>query len=239
MDCLTLRRIKLATPRDARPEVIEHLRGCADCAAFVRELENFEQHLHEVASIPVPEGLAEQVILRHREEQWPTLPDRKSGWFTRTSLALAASVVLALSAIVGYNAVQSSREELGASLIAHVLSEPEVLQANEHVELARLEHAFSRYGGELTGTIGEVRHLGRCSIDGVLADHILVQTAHGPATLILVPERRATVSRPMTRDGYAVVILPLRSGSVGIVTDSAERATRVRQLLDRQIRRES
>jgi len=239
MDCLTLRRIMLATPRDARPEVIEHLRGCADCDAFVRELENFEQHLHEAASVPVPDGLAEQIIVRHREQPWPTLSDRKPRWLTRTTLALAASVVLALSAIVGYNTVQSSREELGASFIAHVLSEPEVLQANEHVELARLEQAFSRYGGKLTGTIGDVRHLGRCLIDGVLADHILVQTAHGPATLILIPERRASLSRPMTKDGYAVVILPLRSGSVGIVTESPKRATEVEGLIKAQVRWQS
>lgn len=239
MDCLTLRRIKLATPRDARPEVIEHLRGCADCSAFVLEIENFERNLHEVARVAVPEGLAEQIILRHREQQWPTLSDRKARWFTRTTLALAASVVLALSAIVGYNAVQSSREELAASFIAHVLSEPGVLQARDHVELARLEEAFSRYGGKLSGTIGEVRHLGQCPIDGTLAHHILVQTPHGLATLILMPEQRASLGRPLLKDGLAAVVVALPRGSLGIVSDSAEGATRVRQLLDKQIRRES
>jgi hypothetical protein len=135
-----------------------------------------------------------------------------------------------------YYAVQSSRDELAASFVAHVESEPEVLRAHEYVEPAKIRQAFARYGGELEGTIGEVRHLGRCPIDGVLADHILVQTAHGAVTLILIPERRATLSSPRTLDGYSVVILPLRHGSLGIIADSAAHATEVGKLIQSQVR---
>ncbi len=234
MDCLALRRIKLAEPQDARPEVVDHLRDCADCTAFVRELEAFERRLHQAANVPVPEGLAEQITLRHGK---PPIPgSRYPQWFARTAMALAAGLVLAVSAVVGYNSVQSSRQELGASFIAHVISEPGVLHANDHVALVQLEQTFSRYGGELSGAIGEVRHLGRCPIDGVLAHHILVQTEHGPATLILMPGHRASLRKPMTMDGYAVIILPLRSGSLGIVTDTPDRATAVEKLVKTSVR---
>jgi hypothetical protein len=236
MDCLTLRRIKLAVPQDAGPGVIEHLRDCAGCRTFVRELENLEHHLHEVARVPVPEGLAEQIILRHRRPRWFNPGGWNPRWFSRNAMALAASVMLAVSALVGYYAVQSSRDELAASFVAHVESEPEVLRAHEYVEPAKIRQAFARYGGELEGTIGEVRHLGRCPIDGVLADHILVQTAHGAVTLILIPERRATLSSPRTLDGYSVVILPLRHGSLGIIADSAAHATEVGKLIQSQVR---
>jgi hypothetical protein len=239
MDCLTLRRIKLAAPQDASPQVIEHLRDCAACAAFVNELEALEHRLHEVASVPVPEGLAEQIILRHRRPRWFS-PDGWNLWgFGRNAVALAASVVLAVSALVGYNALQTSREQLAASFVAHVESEPEVLRAREYVEPGRIRQAFARYGGQLAGSIGEVRHLGRCPIDGVLADHILVHTPHGPATLILIPERRARLSSPKRLDGHAVLILPLRHGSLGIITGSPDLATEVRKLIDRQVRWEA
>jgi hypothetical protein len=152
---------------------------------------------------------------------------------------MAASVVLAVSALVGYNSVQSSREELAGTFVAHVLSEPGVLHAREYVEPARLEQAFLRHGGKLTGTIGEVRHLGQCPIDGVLAEHILVQTPDGPATLILMPERRANVAKPLIHDGYAVVILPLRSGSLGIVTDSPDHTIEVERLINARVRWQS
>jgi hypothetical protein len=238
MDCLTLRRIKLATPQEARPEVVAHLHQCGDCAAFVRELEAFEHRLHGAVRVAVPEGLAEQIILRHRDSPSIVPVARESRWFSRTALAMAASVVLAVSALVGYNVIQA-REELAESFVAHVLSEPDVLQANENVGLVRLERAFSRYGGQLSGTIGEVRHLGQCRIDGVLAEHILVRTPDGLATLILIPERRASLSRPLTRDGYAVVILPLRGGSLGIVTDSPDRTLEVEKLIKARVRWQS
>lgn len=235
MDCLTLRRIKLATPQDASPAVVEHLRDCAACTAFVSDLEAMEHRLHEVARVPVPEGLAEQIILRHRQPRWFSPGGWNLQWFSRNAMALAAGAVLAVSALVGYNTIETSRNELAASFVAHVESEPEVLRANEYVEPARIRQAFARYGGELEGTIGEVRHLGRCPIDGVLADHILVQTTHGPATLILIPERRANLSSPRTLDGYAVVIVPLRHGSLGIITDTPARATEVRKLIKSQV----
>lgn len=236
MDCLTLRRIKLATPQDSRPEVIEHLRECADCASFVRELEAFERELHQAAAVPVPEGLADQIILRYKQPS-ASAPAREPRWFRfpRAALALAASLVLALSAVVGYNNVRSSREALAASFVAHVLSEPEVLRAREHVEPARLAQALARYGATLSGPIGEIRHLGQCPIDGVLAHHVLVQTTHGQATLILMPERRASLRDPMTREGYAVVILPLRAGSLGIIADSPDQAVKVEGLIKARV----
>lgn len=236
MDCLTLRRIKLATPQEARPELVAHLRQCKGCAAFVRELQAFEHRLHKAVRVAVPEGLAEQIILRHRESRWNRRDGRRRRWFGRRALAIAASLVLAVSALVGDNALQSSREELAGIFVAHVLSEPGVLHAREDVEPARLEQAFLRHGGKLTGTIGEVRHLGQCPIDGVLADHVLVQTPGGLATLILLPERRANVAKPMIRNGYAVVILPLRGGSLGIVADSPDRTIEIGKLINARVR---
>ncbi|HWQ39868.1 MAG TPA: DUF3379 family protein [Burkholderiales bacterium] len=232
MDCLTLRRIKLATPEASRPEVVAHLRDCADCASFVQELEAFERKLQQVVAVPVPEGLADQIVLHHRESSAPNPAVRSwRFWPLRPTLALAASLVLGLSAIIGYQQiqVQSSRQALAASFVAHVLSEPEVLRAQEHVDPARLAQALASYGSTLSGPIGEIRHLGQCPIDGALAHHVFVQTAHGPATLILMPERRASLRDPLTREGFAVVILPLRGGSLGIVADSPDRAVKVEE----------
>lgn len=234
MNCLTFRRAKLAVPHDASPALLEHARTCADCAEFARELEGYERALHETVQVPVPEGLAEQIILRHRKPRW-----FDPQWFDRRYLALAATVVMAVAAALGYNTITSSREELAHSLIAHVVSEPTVLQSRDHIELARLEEAFSQYGGHLREPIGEVRHVGRCPIDGTLTHHIVVQTPHGRATLILIPERRATLGSPLTSDGFAVVIMALPRGSLGIVTDSAEQTTQVRYLLEKRVRRQS
>lgn len=225
MDCLTFRRLKLATPSETNPEMIAHQHSCADCAGFARQADAFERELHDAAAVPVPDGLAEQIILRHRKPQW----------FSRTYLAMAATLVLSVAAVVSYNVV-SERNDVAYELIAHVASEPEVFQQAGFVDAAQFEQTLSLFGAQMVGSIGEVRYLGDCVMDGVLTKHILVQTEHGTATLMLLPDKRITVSRPLTRDGLSVTVVPLGNGSLGIVTSSPERSTQVESLVRSQIR---
>ena len=78
-----------------------------------------------------------------------------------------------------------------------------------------------------------------CPILGVNAMHVVVQTEHGTATLILLPSTQASTSQPMTREGFSVTVVPLRQGSMGILTDSPERSIRVESLLRSRIRWDS
>ncbi|MGH8679040.1 MAG: DUF3379 family protein [Burkholderiales bacterium] len=231
MDCLTFRRLKLAVPHDTSPEVIAHVQSCTDCAAFVRQLDAFERDLENVANVAVPEGLAEKIILRQRRPQW----------FTRSInnyVALAATVVLSVAAVVAYN-VAGSRNELAETFAAHVAAESDVLLANATIEPARLERAFSGFGGHIDQPIGEVRFLGQCLIQGVMATHMLVQTPYGSATLILIPAHGAATRWPLRRDGYSVVVLPMPKGSLGIVTDTPEQASKVQSLISKRVRFQS
>ena len=228
MDCLTFRRLKLAVPQAASAAQLQHERTCAACAAFARQIDAFERDLHDVATVPVPDGLAEQIILSLQ----------KPRWLDRSYLALAATVVLAVVASFTFY-LAPDRNEVAEAFAAHVASEPEVLRERGSIEPAKLVAAFSRYGGSLAGPVGEVRHLGLCPILGVMAYHIVVQTEYGPATLILLPQTRASTARPLVREGFAVVVLPLQRGSLGILADTPERASKVESLIQSRVRWQS
>ena len=245
MECLTFRRTKLAVPHDASAGLIEHARGCAACAAFAREIDEFEQRLHEAERLAVPEGLAEQIILRHQRPGWwlsrayqsvrKWLGPRQNGPSgLRPAHALVAAFVLSVLAAIALN-VTSERSEPADRFIAHVIAEPEVLRDRASVEPAKFDQTMARYGGQVHQPVGIVHHLGNCLIDGVVAQHILVQTPYGTATLILIPKRIPATSKPRTKDGYTVVVIPLRSGSLGIVTDSPERTRKVEDLLKQRV----
>lgn len=225
MDCLTFRRLKLAVPLDASPEVIAHMQTCADCAAFTRQLEAFERELEEVANVAVPEGLAEQIILRHRRPQW----------FKRSSLALAATVVLSVAALVVFN-VTESNNEMADTFVAHIVDEPGSMFANTAVEPAMLVQAFAGFGGQIVEPIGEARFVGKCRVGNVIATHMLVRTPYGDATVILMPEHGKATRRPLNREGYSVVVVPVPKGTVGIVTESAEQASKVESLITKRVR---
>lgn len=75
MNCLEFRRDKLADPRQGSPEALAHLRECAACRGFARAVIEIEVRIAATLSVPVPEGLAERIILRRktgaRFSLWP------------------------------------------------------------------------------------------------------------------------------------------------------------------------
>lgn len=235
MECLTFRRAKLAVPHDANAGLIEHARGCAACAAFAREIDEFEQRLHEAAHLAVPEGLAEQILLRHQRPGWVKRAyESVRNWLGPRPAYLTAAFVLLLLTAIAIN-MPSEHNELADRLIAHVVAEPQVLRDRASIEPAKFDQALARYGGQVHQPVGVIHHLGNCLIDGVVAQHILVQTPYGTATLILIPKRMPGTSKLRTKDGYTVVVIPLRNGSLGIVTDSRERTLEVENLLKQRV----
>ena len=245
MECLTFRRTKLAVPHDPSADLIEHARGCAACSAFAREIDEFERRLHEAARLAVPEGLAEQIILRYQHpggfsracklvRSWLAPQQYAPSRLRHAYTLVAALIVLSVATAVGIT-VTGARTDPADRFIAHVIAEPEVLRDRSSVELAKFDQTVARYGGQVHEPIGVVHHLGNCLIDGVVAQHILVQTPYGTATLILIPKRMPATSEPRTRDGYSVVVIPLRDGSLGIVTDSPDKTRRVEDLLKKRV----
>jgi hypothetical protein len=246
MDCWTFRNQKLATPHEASAPVLDHERACAGCAAFAHAVDAFERRLQRAAQVSVPDGLAEQIILRHRPprtagrsalrrfiDALQSRNDGRSVWFGPGLAAIAAALVFALAALLIFDGAGYGHD-LADRVIAHVASEPEMLQVQEEISPEQLPAAFARYGARMQGSIGEVRHLGYCLVEGLLAQHVVVDTPHGPVTLILVPGEVVS-SRPRTKEGFTAVVVPLRGGSLGIVTQSPERIRDVEQFVTSRV----
>lgn len=251
MECLTFRRTKLAVPHSVSPELAEHARGCAPCAAFARAIDVFEQRLHQAARVEAPDGLAEQIILRHPgygrlrrtygsiKRALISAAAQRSGPLLGYAAFVTVALAVTLSVVVlGGTSHPGARHALADSMIAHVVSEPGVLQARDNVEHVELEFALARYGAQVKGPVGEIHHSGECVIDGVVGQHVVVQTPYGAATLLLLPERVTEVAQPRTRHGYTAIMIPLRGGSLGIVADSPEKAVEVERLIEEQVSRQ-
>jgi hypothetical protein len=243
MDCGEFRRAKLAVPRDAPAGALEHERACAPCAAFAREIDTLEDGIHRVARVAVPDGLAERIIVEQRKAgrfgrvaRWLRRIGGGPLWFGPVLGAAAATAIIVLGALLAFNFARP--DPLARVIIAHVASEPEFERVRGNVEDDAVARVFSRYGGRLEGTLGQVHRLGNCVIDGVVVQHLWVQTFAGDAALILVPGD-ATRTRPHTQGEYTAIVLPLKGGSVGIVTRSRDSALKVHELVARRVRLES
>jgi hypothetical protein len=212
---MEFRRVALASPQHPGPVALEHEAACPDCARFYLDLRQQEEALYQALSIPVPEGLADRVLLLAR----PRLINRFGPprvWLP----ALAATLVLALG--LAFMAPRGmSPETLAAGVIAHVRHEPEVLAAEQRVPMAKLVRAFARSGGDLMSEPAQVSYAGRCPLPGGgHGEHIVLKTPQGKVTLILMPSKPVTAALRLFKDGLNVSVLPAGEGSLALVAES-------------------
>lgn len=224
MNCIEIRRLALISPRSLNAEQIAHWQSCAGCAEFAERMRTLEESLEAKLRIPVPEGLADRVLLNTRTRR----SRRFSVW------ALAASLLFAVG--IGISWLQVSEQPLAEEVIAHVLAEPETLNASQEVPSSELAAAFESYGGRLKGPIGKVSYLGYCKMPGGIGRHIVLDTPYGVATVIFAPPSNSTEARSeLTQQGLSAVVIPVGRGHVGIVADSPQHADEVEKLITTQV----
>jgi len=212
MNCLEFRRCALIDPLHPGREALEHAAECDRCAQFHRSLCRQEEALYRALAVPVPEGLADRVLLRRRSRPgsrtWPVLT------------ALAAVLVLALG-LRPWLPDGTSPETLAAGIIDHVRHEPEALAAEQGVPRSTLAYAIARSGGELGDAPLTASYAGRCPLPGGgSGEHIVLKTPQGKVTLILMPGKPVAAALRLFKDGLNVSVLPAGQGSLALVAES-------------------
>lgn len=215
MTCLEFRRLALANPQHPGPAALEHEAVCPDCARFYLDLRRQEEALYQALSIPVPEGLADRILLKTRPRRLDRLAAPR---FWLPALAAALVLALGLNLMVPHGLTS---EALAAGIIAHVRHEPEVLAAEQSVPWPKLVRAFARSGGDLTSEPAQVSYAGRCLLPGGgQGEHIVLKTPQGKVTLILMPGKPVAAALRLFKDGLNVSVLPAGKGSLALVAES-------------------
>lgn len=220
MNCLEFRRAALVDPHHPGHEALAHEASCPTCAHFYRELRMQEEALYEAMNVPVPDGLADRVLLRQRR-----------GWRERflprfAAPALAASLALAAAIGLGwkFQSEALTPEMLAAGIVAHVEEEQKALHAEQRVPLARLVTAVKRSGGELAEPPGETSYVDHCPLPGGgTGEHLVFNTPHGKLTLILMPGKPIAHPVRLDKGGLTVSLMPAGKGSLALVTENPGR----------------
>lgn len=225
MNCLEFRREKLADPRRLSAEALAHLEQCALCDAYAHSVDETEAQLSEVLRVPVPDGLAERVILR-----------RKNGFsFTPRRRALVATILLTLgTGIIYWKAVPAP--DYARLAIEHVIDEPESFTTTRNADPALLRKVLHDFGGELNAPLGQLRYIRLCTVPRGMAWHIVFDTGHGLATLLLILEpgmKAGTGAADIA--GWHAIARPGGKGCYAIVTDSPESLDAVSRMVSQRI----
>lgn len=233
MNCFEFRRLMLADPRQWPEAMQQHRERCANCARLAKQMEGFETAIHEAATVPVPEALADRILLRHKPARsW--LPQFEFGaWAFAAVLVLAVAVTVHFYDRPADNAGgMITAESLGSNhpavaAINYVLDfEPALLRENQSGDPAVLTAALEKMHVRLPKD-GKVRYLGKCPVPGGQGEHVVLNTPDAQFSLILVPDQRYS-GRVLVSDRNMVALAAPASsgtGSVILVTNSMKMLT--------------
>jgi hypothetical protein len=225
MNCLEFHRAKLADPRRLAPEARAHGAECAACNAFAKSVDEAERDLERSAAVPVPEGLADRVLLRVRGD--------RPAW---KMWALAASVLVAVAlgaSLFLYEAPAAQRYARQA--IEHVAMEPESLTMVKAPDAGALAELIRVSGGTLKAPLGTVRYVQLCPVENGTGLHLVFETAEGLATLLIVPRQPLQKLQHASATGWAALARPAGRGHYAVVTPSADKTAAIDRLVRERI----
>lgn len=208
IDCAQYRRAVLGNPRDAAPELGEHLANCRECPAYLERLLRFEGRLERA--------------LRVEARQQPE-PHRARLRVHRGWLAMAASVAAAL-VVAGGLWVAVPHSSLAADVVAHMAGEPQAwTRTDVPVPAAELDQVLGRAHMRLKPEAGTVSYAQSCQFRGRTVPHLVVQTARGPVTVMVLVHDSVAKPIPFEEEGYRGVIVPSAGhGSLAVLGRGSE-----------------
>jgi hypothetical protein len=210
------RRALLAEPRNDGAELREHREACAECSDYRERLLRFESRLQRALTLDMSE----------------TKPTRRPNW-----LALAASVLVAL-VVAGAAWLASPRAALAAALVEHVMGEPQSWSAQAPVADQKLAGVLRDAHLHLSAAAGTVSYASSCEFRGHVVPHLVVQSASGPATVMVLVNEHPSKQVQFDEKGYRGVIMPIAGhGGIALLMRSSDAQVHDVEAVVTQVRR--
>jgi hypothetical protein len=188
-----------ADPSDSSPGLEEHLRDCPACRQFRDEMRTLDTNIRRALERP---------------PQWAGARRPLAAW---RSWALAASVLLAMVAVFSVWLLRPS-DTLAREVVTHVREEPESWLVRQHVDAQSIDDALRGAGVKLDITSDRITYAQSCWFRGHYVPHLVVQTAQGEATVLILRNQRASARQTFHESGMSGVIVPAPQGSIAVLT---------------------
>lgn len=187
-------------PHALPPEVTAHLATCAACRQFQAETLSLDGRLRAALELP----------LTNFRKAAP--PQRR--------FALAASVALAILAGGGLWFLRP-QPALAAEVVEHVRHEGGSWQAHEVLAPAAIADVLQKAGVQFDASLPVV-YASACPFRGRRIPHLVVQTANGPMTVMLLAHEKVASRQEFSEGGFQGVLLPAGEGSVAVLMQNGK-----------------
>jgi hypothetical protein len=213
MECLEFRRQAGADPQHLGPEARQHAATCQGCTGHLAALLALDERIVAALRVQVPVTTAAP---RNGGAAIANLDRRR--W-----MALAASIIGGV--LVGTLLwVGGPRSSLAQDLVGHLGHEPEALVATKQPEEDMvLGKVLERGGIRLRPDAPLVSYARSCRFRGHTVPHLVVQTAVGPVTVMVLRNEKPSSPVDFDEQGFAGRIVPTGPGSIAVIgSDDAD-----------------
>ncbi len=234
MNCEHARLLIGADPYSTSPQLEEHLENCPACSEFRAEMVALEGSIRHALerSPPVVKTAAQSSTQSSALHDSKAIHSTAIGVLPRDSAtlrvkpmawrgwALAASVLIAVTATMVVWFARPT-DSLAHEIAVHVGGEPLSWDKTTPVDAAYLERVLRNGGVDSTVTSNEVVYAQTCLFRGHFVPHLVVQTASGPVTVMILPNEHVTRRQSFYEGGFAGVIVPVQQGSIAVLARGA------------------
>lgn len=234
MNYLEFRRLLGADPNHPDPELQRLKREDPRCARDFDRAQELERKIERALEVPVPEGLADRILLAQSTNERKHGRRRRQRWF----MGLAASMVLGIGMAGGLLWSDRSLASLERHVVNHIRHEPQALMRIEGVPFERVREALAEFGLDLRAPIGSVTFVKRCPTPNGEGLHLVVRTAEGPVTVLYMPDTAAGAEgHRFARDGLDGMLFQAGGSSVAVVGGDGAGLERVKRELEASLTR--
>jgi hypothetical protein len=208
MDHTQYREGVTADPHSRDAELLAHRDACAECRAYTEQLLKFEARLERAMRVDIPV----------RADVLPFTRKSANAAGARRWLAIAASVLLGV-ALVGGVWLSLPQRSLAAAVVAHMAGEPDAWKRTDiPVDAPELQQVLKDSKLKLKPDAGIVSYASSCSFRGHVVPHLVVQTASGPVTVMVLVHEPMRKSMDFNEEGYRGTIVPVPGhGSLAVL----------------------
>jgi hypothetical protein len=225
MECLEFRREAGADPRHLSAAAAAHRDACATCAESLRRTLALDEKILAALQVPVPDSVREGAtavgryfgVNRSHHAGSRGRVARFAGLEPRRWMALAASIVggVAIGSLLW---IGGPRASLAEDVVKHMGHEPEAMVVtSQEADPAEVAAVLARAGVRLQPGVGTVSYASTCRFRGEKVPHLVVQTAVGPMTVMVLRDEKVAARVDFDEGGYAGTILPAGPGSIAVL----------------------
>jgi len=214
-----------AEPGSSSPALEEHLQSCGGCRQFRDEMRELDANLRRAMEQP-PELEPARPVRAPPAVRWQPAAWRR--WALAASMALATFAVLALWLL-------RPTDTLARDVVVHVQAEPESWVDQQQISTQDIVAALRKAGVQLDLTSARITYAHMCLFRGRYVPHLVMQTAGGPTTILLLRHEPLAARRTFHDDGMSGVLVPLEQGSIAVLARGDDGVEQVAQLMQQDV----